>query len=252
MNTCQNNPILSGKHLSKTYAEQPILDDISVELYQGEIVAILGISGIGKTTLFNILSGLETPDQGEVLLKDKVVTGQSGFVSYMQQKDLLLPFRTVLDNVIVPLTLRGVDKKKARQQGAAYFADFGLKGCEKLYPDQLSGGMRQRAAVLRSYLFSGEIMLLDEPFSALDALTKATMHSWYNNIVRNKNSSAFIITHDIDEAIMLSDRIYIMMGPPGKIRCQVRIDYSGKRDQSFSLTDTFIRYKQQIIRTKIK
>lgn len=247
MNTCQNEPLLSGKHLSKSYSGQQILSDISVDLYQGEIVSVLGVSGIGKTTLFNILSGLEHPDQGEVFLCGKAVTGRPGLVSYMQQKDLLLPFRTVLDNVIVPLTLRGVDKKTARKQASAYFADFGLCGCEKLYPDQLSGGMRQRAAVLRSYLYSGEIMLLDEPFSALDALTKTAMHSWYNNIARSKGSSAFLITHDIDEAIVLSDRIYIMNGPPGKITYQIRVDYPGKRDMNFTMTTDFIQYKQAIL-----
>lgn len=242
-----NLPILAGEHITKYYENEPIIEDVSIHLNRGELVSLLGVSGIGKTTLFHILSGLEYPDNGRVLLNGNVVTGISGKVSYMQQKDLLLPFQTVIDNVCVPMLLKGVSKKEARKTASTYFSEFGLDGSENKYPSQLSGGMRQRAALLRSYLFSGEIMLLDEPFSALDAITKASMHKWYKNISIKHNTSSFFITHDIDEAILLSDRIYIMSGVPGRIHNEIKVDYEGIRDREFALTDTFIEYKREIL-----
>ena len=257
MTICRNKALLGGYGLSKSYQDKLTIKDITVELFPGEIVSILGVSGVGKTTLFNILSGLEAPDSGKVLFRGEDVTGKTGLVSYMQQKDLLLPFRTILDNVAVPLRLRGLEKTAAREQAAAYFADFGISGCENKYPSQLSGGMRQRAAVLRSYLFSGEIMLLDEPFSALDALTKASMHRWYEQFVRSKGSSAFLITHDIDEALTLSDRIYIIKGQPGQISYELQLQRRQNQDKDFSdnnlslndfsISAEYLDYKREIL-----
>ena len=144
--------VLSVKDISKSFDEEKIIERISLELHEGEIVSLLGVSGGGKTTLFNMIAGLSLPDEGQVWLDGQEVTGKTGHVSYMLQKDLLLPYRTILDNVALPLVIRGMKKKEAREQAASHFAEFGLEGTEKKYPWQLSGGMKQRAALLRTYL----------------------------------------------------------------------------------------------------
>ena len=154
---------LKVEGISKSFDGEPVLADISITLNKGELVSLLGISGGGKTTLFNIIAGLSRPDAGRVLLDGEDVTGCPGRVSYMLQKDLLLPYRTIEDNVSLPLVVKGMKKGKAREQAAPYFRQFGLEGTQKKYPAQLSGGMRQRAALLRTYLFSGSVALLDEP-----------------------------------------------------------------------------------------
>lgn len=169
--------VVSG--VTKSFDGRTIIEDISIEIHDRELVSLLGVSGGGKTTLFNVISGLMKPDRGQVFLDGEEITGKPGNVSYMLQKDLLLPYRTVEDNVALPLVIGGMKKKEARKKAAPYFEEFGLAGTEKKYPAQLSGGMRQRAALLRTYLFSDRLALLDEPFSALDTLTKRSMHRWY-------------------------------------------------------------------------
>lgn len=154
------------------YEHENVIEDIRIELHDNELVCLLGASGGGKTTLFNVISGLKRPDQGNVLLNGRDITGQPGHISYMLQKDLLLPYRTIEDNVALPLLIRGEKKKDARQKVGAFFQEFGLEGTQKKYPKQLSGGMRQRAALLRTYMFSKDVALLDEPFSALDTPDK--------------------------------------------------------------------------------
>ena len=169
---------LQVNNVSVAFDGTAVLEDVSIHLREGELVSLLGVSGGGKTTLFNVIAGLLKPQQGQVLLNGEDITGKSGMVSYMLQKDLLLPFRTVEDNVALPLILKGMKKEEARAKARALFGDFGLEGTEKLWPAQLSGGMRQRAALLRTYLFSKDVALLDEPFSALDTLTKSAVHDW--------------------------------------------------------------------------
>lgn len=239
--------VLSVKDVSKSFDEEKIIEHVSLELHEGEIVSLLGISGGGKTTLFNIIAGLSLPDVGQVFLDGREVTGKTGNVSYMLQKDLLLPYKTILDNVALPLMIRGMTKKEARAKAAPYFAEFGLEGTEKKYPWQLSGGMKQRAALLRTYLFSQKVALLDEPFSALDMLTKQSIHEWYLDVMENIRLSTLFITHDIDEAILLSDRIYIMTGRPGQITKEIRIQESKPRAKDFSLSEEFLKYKKEIM-----
>ena len=224
-----------------------IIKDIDLTLNDGELVCLLGVSGGGKSTLFHIIAGLNTPQQGRVLLNGEDITGQSGKVSYMLQKDMLLPYRTVVDNVALPMIIKGVKKKEARQIASKYFEQFGLEGTQKLYPAELSGGMRQRAALLRTYLFSGDVALLDEPFSALDTLTKGEMHRWYLDVMDDIKLSTIFITHDIDEAILLSDRIYLLSGKPGTITDEIVIDESKPRRKDFNLSEEFLRYKREII-----
>ena len=236
---------LEVRNVSLAFGDHQVLRDVSIHLKEGELVCLLGVSGGGKTTLFNVISGLLRPDEGQVFLDGEDVTGQPGRISYMLQKDLLLPYRTIEDNVALPLMLRGVKKKEARAQAAALFAQFGLEGTEKKWPGQLSGGMRQRAALLRTYLFSQNVALLDEPFSALDTLTKSAVHEWYLKVMEDIRLSTLFITHDIDEAILLSDRIYLLMD--GRIGEKIVVQEPRPRHVEFNLTSEFLAYKRRIM-----
>ncbi|HCA30648.1 MAG TPA: nitrate ABC transporter ATP-binding protein [Ruminococcaceae bacterium] len=238
---------LTAEGISKSYDENPVLENVNIKLHDQEIVSLLGISGAGKTTLFNIISGLMQPDRGHVFLEGKEITGQAGHIAYMLQKDLLLPYRSIVDNTALPLILHGVPKKEARQQASLHFAEFGLEGTQKKWPSQLSGGMRQRAALLRTYLSSEGVALLDEPFSALDTITKDTMHSWYLDVMQKIKLSSLFITHDIDEAILLSDRIYILAGKPGTIIAELPVTAPRPRTREFMLSEDFLNYKRKII-----
>lgn len=239
--------VLKVEGVSKSFDSEKIIENISLELREGELVSLLGVSGGGKTTLFNVIAGLSLPDEGSVWIDDEEITGKPGNVSYMLQKDLLLPYRTILDNVALPLIIRGMAKKEAREQAAPYFEEFGLAGTEKKYPAQLSGGMKQRAALLRTYLFSQKVALLDEPFSALDMLTKSAMHEWYLEVMDKIKLSTLFITHDIDEAILLSDRIYLLTGKPGQITKEIVIREAKPRAKDFHLTEAFLNYKREIL-----
>ena len=223
------------------------IETIDITLNKGAIVCLLGVSGGGKTTLFNVIAGLLKPQQGSVVLNGEDVTGQSGKISYMLQKDMLLPFRTVEDNVAFPLILKGVKKKEARKLVGEHFAQFGLDGTQKRYPAELSGGMRQRAALLRTYMFGGAAALLDEPFSALDTITKSEMHRWYLDVMEKIKLSTLFITHDIDEAVLLSDRIYLLGGKPGTITDEIVIAEPKPRRADFNLTEAFLNYKRLIV-----
>ena len=240
--------VLEVKDVTFSYDnETDVLKDISLTLNDGELVCLLGVSGGGKTTLFNVIAGLNRPQKGSVLLDGEDITGKTGRISYMLQKDMLLPYRTVVDNAALPLIIKGMKKKEARRRAGELFGQFGLEGTQKKYPAELSGGMRQRAALLRTYLFSAEVALLDEPFSALDTLTKSDMHRWYLDIMDRIKLSTLFITHDIDEAILLSDRIYLLGGKPASLTDEIVIKEKKPRTQDFSLTEEFLEYKREII-----
>ncbi len=224
-----------------------VIENINLMLGKGELVSLLGVSGGGKTTLFNVIAGLNPPQTGEILLDGVNIAGIPGKISYMMQKDLLLPYRTIEDNVALPLLIHGMKKAEARKKVGAYFTEFGIEGTQKQYPAELSGGMRQRAALLRTYMFSGDVALLDEPFSALDTLTKSEMHRWYLDVMESIKLSTIFITHDIDEAILLSDRIYLLGGRPGTIAEEIVIREPKPRRRDFNLTEDFLSYKRQIL-----
>ena len=243
--------ILHANHLSKSYGDKKILGDIHLRLADGELVSILGVSGVGKTTLFNVLSGLLLPDAGSVELADengvfRDISGETGHLSYMLQKDMLLPHKTILNNVALPLVLKGMKAKEAGAIARPYFARFGLEGTEDKYPAQLSGGMRQRAALLRTWLCRNRVALLDEPFSALDTLTRAALQEWYLGVMEEIRLSTLFITHDIDEAVFLSDRIYIMKGKPAVLSDEIIIRTKRPRDREYMLSEEFLDYKRQI------
>lgn len=239
--------VLRAEGISKSYDGRTILQDVSLSLKQGELVCLLGTSGVGKTTLFHTLSGLEQPDQGRVWLRGEDITGLPGKISYMLQRDLLLPHKKIIDNVALPLVIRGKKPEAARAEALPYFLQFGLEGTQNQYPAQLSGGMRQRAALLRTFLGSRGIVLLDEPFSALDALTKRELHRWYLEMSVRLELSTLLITHDIDEAVLLSDRVCVLAGQPGTILAQLPICSGQPRTMEFALGKEFLNYKKQIL-----
>lgn len=238
---------LETRNVTMRFGSTTVIEDISIKVRQGELVSLLGVSGSGKTTLFNCISGIYRPTGGSIILDGEDITGTTGRISYMLQKDLLLPYKTIEDNVGLPLIIRGMSKKEARARASEHFAEFGLEGTQKKYPKQLSGGMRQRAALLRTYLFSDNVALLDEPFSALDTITKGRIHRWYLDVMEKIRLTTVFITHDINEAILLSDRIYIMTGEPGQIRTEIRIDTPRSQRQEYDLTNEFLGYKRQIM-----
>jgi len=235
------------KEITKNYDNAPVVSDISLSLPQGSFISLLGPSGAGKTTLFNALAGIDTPDEGKVYLGDEDITGIPGRVGYMPQKDLLLEHRTILDNVILPLLIHGEKKSIAREQAVVYFPQFGLTGYEKKYPGQLSGGMRQRAALLRTCMLHKPVILLDEPFSALDAITRAEMQDWYREIAQAMGLSTFFITHDVEEALFLSDTVYILNGKPGKITNVFEVQPHRPRNRDFVVSREFAEQKKDIL-----
>jgi ABC-type nitrate/sulfonate/bicarbonate transport system ATPase subunit len=207
----------------------------------------VGPSGVGKTTLFKALAGLTAPLSGRVLLGGEDITGKTGRVGYMPQKDMLLPFRTVLDNTILPLVIRGEKKKAARDKASAYFPVFGLDGYQNRYPHELSGGMRQRAALLRTCMTACTVILLDEPFSALDAITRAELQCWYEEMAVRMGLATIFITHDIDEAVKLSDTVYLLGGKPGRVRLRQAIPVPHPRPPGFALSPDFLGIKRKIL-----
>lgn len=210
-------------NVSKTLDDIFTLNDVSLTVPENEFVIMLGPSGCGKSTLLNIIAGLIIPDQGRVEIDGEDWTGRTGRISYMQQKDLLLPSRNILDNVSIPLVLKGQNRKQARKTVQQFMENFGLAGFEKSYPRQLSGGMRQRAALLRTYLFTSDIMLLDEPFAGLDAITRRNMHLWLKDICKTYSPSVLFVTHDIDEALLLGDTIYVFSARPAQVRLRINV-----------------------------
>lgn len=216
--------ILRAENIIKTYMGEAVISVADFHVEKGETVSVIGPSGVGKTTLFNILSGIDRPDSGRVVFRDKDITGKPGVLGYMQQKDLLLEHRTLMRNICLPMILKGEKKEVAEAEVRSFLADFGLEGCESFYPRQLSGGMRQRAALLRTFLYTRDLLLLDEPFSALDEITRLSLHEWYKIIRSDYGTSAVLITHSITEALALSDRIYIMNGKPGSFVAELRAD----------------------------
>lgn len=226
-------------NVSKSFDGDKILDDISFEVYDGEFVSLLGPSGSGKSTILNIVSNILKPDSGDVLV--------DGEISYMHQKDLLLPWKKVIDNVALPLYIKGKRKAEARSEVIKYFEMYGLKGYEYKYPSKLSGGMRQRAAFLRTYMASSNIMLLDEPFGALDAITRTKMQNWLLSIIKDLEITILFITHDIEEAIYLSNKIYILSDKPACIKSCINVDLPKQRARDIITSDEFLQIKRKIL-----
>jgi ABC-type nitrate/sulfonate/bicarbonate transport system ATPase subunit len=215
-------PLLEVRGVTKEFrarAGQSIraLERVSLRAAAGEFVALVGPSGAGKSTLLAIVAGLDLPTAGEVALQGDPAARRRGRAGYMPQRDLLLPWRTALGNAVVGLEVQGVPAREARERARALFATFGLAGFEQSYPHALSGGMRQRVAFARTVLASGDLLLLDEPFGALDALTRAGLQRWLAEIWGGLGKTCLLVTHDVDEALLLADHIYVLSARPGRV-----------------------------------
>lgn len=220
--------ILDIKNLSYSFGNNPILKDINIHVNKNEMVAIVGSSGVGKSTLFNLIAGVLKKQVGEITINGN--NDYIGKVAYMLQKDLLFEHKTIIDNVILPLIIAKVNKKEAFEEGNKILKQFNLDKYANKYPQQLSGGMRQRVALIRTYMFKRKIFLLDEAFSALDAITKKELHKWYLDLKKEFNLTTLLITHDIEEAVFLSDRIYILGNKPGEIIGEIKIKINPNED----------------------
>lgn len=237
MNSYQNKILL--KNISKSFDDMEILKNINIEVNEGELVSILGPSGSGKSTIFNILTNIIKSDNGEVKIDGKL--------SYMYQKDMMVPWKKVIDNIGIPLIFKGKSKKEAREEVKKHIDEFGLNGFEYKYPSQLSGGMKQRANFLKTYLTSNDIILLDEPFGALDSITRRKMQKWLLDLTKEMNSTILFITHDIEEAILLSNRIYIISEKPAVIKGEIKINLPEERNEEIVTSEEFIKIKKDII-----
>ncbi|WP_263701738.1 ABC transporter ATP-binding protein [Bacillus thuringiensis] len=202
--------ILQFHNVSFHYDEKPIINELNASIQDKEFVSIIGPSGCGKSTLFRLITGLEEASTGQIELTET----KSHPVGYMPQKDMLLPWRTIIENAALPLECQGVQKKEAQVKAKELLHKFGLQGYETKYPKDLSGGMRQRVSFIRTLLTGGEILLLDEPFSALDALTKATLQEWLFEQWKEWEKTILFITHDVEEALFLSNRILVVEQQP--------------------------------------
>lgn len=228
-------PRIEFRHISKTFFSVgravPALRNVSLSVMPGEFVTIIGASGSGKSTLFNICVGLLEPDAGEILIDGEKPQNRAGMVGYMPQRDLLLPWRSVLDNALLPLEIQGIPRRDSRQRAFEMLAHFGLEGFENEYPSTLSGGMRQRAALLRTWLTGRSTMLLDEPFGALDALTRRELQDWLLRVWQEFGRTVMFITHDVEEAVYLADRVIVLSARPGVVKRELKIDLPRPRRQ---------------------
>lgn len=240
--------------LANVYKEYPLkngttfetLNNLSMQIKEGEFVSIIGPSGSGKSTLFNIISGLETPTSGDIYLDGESIINTRGHVGYMPQNDYLLPWRTIIDNVILGIEIKGVNKKEAREQASHYLDIFGLEAFKNEYPSSLSGGMKQRASLLRTVLLENDVLLLDEPFGALDEITRLQMQDWLLSIWQKLKHTILFITHSIDEAIFLSDRVFVFSNRPARIKYQLEIELPRERNSTIMTESSFIGIKKEL------
>lgn len=215
------------------------LEGINLHVDVGEFVTIVGPSGSGKSTLFNLIVGLLEPDEGQICIDGEICDNRTGRVGYMPQRDLLFPWRSVLDNAIIPQELEGVPKAQARSAAREMLPLFGLEDFADSYPSALSGGMRQRAALLRTILTERQILLLDEPFGALDALTRRELQDWLLNLWRRFSQTVIFITHDVEEALYLGDRVIVLSPRPGKVVKSLEVELPRPRRQGMIAQQEF-------------
>jgi ABC-type nitrate/sulfonate/bicarbonate transport system ATPase subunit len=223
------------------------LDHIRLSVPQGCFVSLIGPSGCGKSTIFNVVAGLQEPSEGRILIDGVDATGTIGRVGYMLQKDLLLPWRTVTDNIVLGMEIQGVKLAEARARALPLLRRYGLGGFENAYPNTLSGGMRQRAALLRTLLFDADVILLDEPFGALDAQTKLRMQEWLLQLWTDFHKTVVFVTHDVEEAIFLSDDVHVMGARPGRIIETISVALPRPRLRACTTTPDFMALKERCL-----
>ena len=236
--------MLELRHVSKSFGNKQVLQEISLHVANGEFVSVIGPSGSGKSTMFRLIGGLLQPDAGEIYLSGENITNKRGFISYMPQQASLFPWRTIIENVLVGQELQG---KKDYERAEAMLERAGLGDVIHAYPHELSGGMKQRVAFIRALLSPQSLMLLDEPFSALDEFTRTDMQKWLLSIWEDDEQSILFITHNIDEALFLSDKIIILSVNPAEIKEVIEVPFKRPRDEELLLSEEFLQWKRKIM-----
>ena len=253
MDTVNDSAMLRVDHVSATYAEDgvilPVLLDVSFEVARGEFVALIGPSGCGKSTMLDIVAGLIEPELGQIVIDGRrhPASARLGRSAYMHQRDLLLPWRRAVDNAAISLQIQGMRRSAARIAAARQFAEFGLSGFEQKYPAQLSGGMRQRVAFVRTMLGGQRLVLLDEPFGSLDALTRAATQDWLAAALARDRRTVLLVTHDVDEAIILADRVLVFSERPGHIIHVEVMSVPRPRQRLFLASEPFMRHRLNLL-----
>ncbi|WP_199731688.1 ABC transporter ATP-binding protein [Cohnella endophytica] len=246
-----NNPMLELRNISKAYRRGketvPVLNDISIRVNAGEFVSLIGPSGSGKSTLFRLIGGVERPDGGRINIDGNDVTGKRGLISYMPQQAALFPWLSVADNISSALVTAGTSKKEAKEQAVAWLDRIHLGGVAKEYPHLLSGGMQQRVSFLRALLMRRNVMCLDEPFAALDALTRAEMQRWLLDLWEADRRSVLFVTHSIEEALMLSDRIYVLSPAPATVLRELDVPFERPRRAEVWTDPAFVTLKRDVL-----
>jgi ABC-type nitrate/sulfonate/bicarbonate transport system ATPase subunit len=235
--------ILTLQHISKSFSNTEIIHDLSLHIDEGEFVSIIGPSGSGKSTIFHLIGGIMTPDTGMISLKGKNINGERGSISYMPQSPSLLPWRTTLQNVQLGQDLQG---EKNTEEAIKMIEKAGLGDYIHSYPSELSGGMKQRVSFIRALLSPQPVICLDEPFSALDELTRLDMQKWLLSIWEEYRKTILFVTHNIDEALFLSDRIVLLSTKPAKIVAEFNIPFERPRHEDILLTNEFLDWKRKI------
>ncbi|WP_085992968.1 ABC transporter ATP-binding protein [Oceanobacillus senegalensis] len=248
-----NRPVLSFQNVTFHYPSggslkgHPVLEDIHFQVADGEFVSIIGPSGSGKSTIFRLITGLEQQTNGEIYVNGKKMSNRLGQVGYMPQQDLLMPWRTVMENALLPLEIKGINKEEAIEKVRKLLGEFGLEGVEDTFPGHLSGGMKQRVSFLRSVLSGSNILLLDEPFSALDAITRLNMQEWLLGQWEKWKKTILFITHDVEEALFLSDRIFILEPTPNASIREVNVPLDRPRNVHDLSSPEVVKMKSDLI-----
>jgi len=236
--------VINIKNLYKSFGKNEVLKGINLTVDKGDVVAIIGPSGSGKSTLFNLIGGLLTPDNGQIFMDDEDITGKRGLISYMPQQAALFSWRTILNNVLLGQELSGL---KEEERAVDMLRKAGLADVIHAYPHELSGGMKQRASFIRALLSPQPFLCLDEPFSALDEFTRLDMQKWLLEILDAYERSILFITHSIDEAIFLSDKIVVLSANPARVKAVIDIPFDRPRSEELLLTNEFLEWKKKVL-----
>lgn len=231
------------------YEEDPaaLIKNLSFQVKKGEFVSIIGPSGCGKSTIFRLISRLEENSSGDIFINNNNIKTASSAIGYMPQSDLLIPWRTILENACLPLEVGNKKQKDAKKKAEEFLKTFGLDNYKDKYPKDLSGGMRQRVSFIRTLLTGAEVMLLDEPFSALDAITKISMQEWLLNQWSKFNKTVLFITHDVEEALFLSNKIFVVSERPITKLKEVVVPVGYPRDRHMLSNPEILRIKEELV-----
>jgi ABC-type nitrate/sulfonate/bicarbonate transport system ATPase subunit len=233
--------------IEQDYETLPVLRNIDLTLGEGDHLALLGPSGCGKSTLLRLITGLERPTRGRVVYRGNDITGTPGHFGFMGQKDLLLPWKSLWENAGLPLLLKGRPKAEVRALVEARLPDLGLEGFADYLPHQLSGGMRQRAAFLRTSLANRDLLLLDEPFAALDVLMRSQLQGWLAGVLPRENSTLILVTHSVEEALLLAERVVVLGPAPGSPVLEEPVDCAGAPFDEKPYLPEFLAQKRRIL-----